>query len=625
MPRRLLPILLGLLLGAPGGRAEPVRAEFGGAASVFQWPLARLNADLPADWTGYEFLVLELRADASQRFELGLFTDQGLLTKRLQLFSNGWTRVAVPLRFFRDPPGDGPDLAATMNQPRPAFWTSLESGGHGPLTAVTALAVFQSDPVGRPTVEIRAVSLAKTDPGDAVLEGKPLVDEFGQSSHANWQGKATTLEDLKRAWSREATAPAPALPDRCPYGGFTGTQAKATGFFHVEQIDGRWWLVCPEGHLFFSTGVNGTGPAASTPVAGREDWFAALPPGAPAVAGAPAPRAATTASFYTWNLQRRFGDDWRTEWAGLTVRRLQAWGFNTVYAGRDPELTAAQPRLPYVIMLRDWRTGPAIMGLPDVDADDFALRMDAAAARLVTAHRDDPWLLGYFIGDEPPWPGRESQLVDLILAGPANGLRRELADWLEAGDTPARRQDFVLRAYAHYLAVVNTALAKYDPNHLNLGIRFGGRPPDEVIRLARVFDVYSQDLGGAEPDPAFLDKCYALTARPILLGAFGFGAPERGLAPGPVQVANQAERGAAYRYYVEHAAAHPVVIGAHWSQWVDDPATGRADGENFNTGLVDVTDRPYAELVTAAQATHARLYDIHTGKTPPVETKARAN
>ena len=27
-------------------------------------------------------------------------------------------------------------------------------------------------------------------------------------------------------------------------------------------------------------------------------------------------------------------------------------------------------------------------------------------------------MLGYFIGNEPPWPGRESQLVDAILAGP---------------------------------------------------------------------------------------------------------------------------------------------------------------------------------------------------------------
>ena len=59
-----------------------------------------------------------------------------------------------------------------------------------------------------------------------------------------------------------------AAPDRCPYGGFLRTSAKATGFFRVEQIDGRWWFVCPDGHLFFSTGVNGVGTAAGTRRAG---------------------------------------------------------------------------------------------------------------------------------------------------------------------------------------------------------------------------------------------------------------------------------------------------------------------------------------------------------------------
>jgi hypothetical protein len=41
------------------------------------------------------------------------------------------------------------------------------------------------------------------------------------------------------------------------------------------------------------------------------------------------------------------------------------------------------------------------------------------------------------------------------------------------------------------------------------------------------------------------------------------------------------------------------------------------DGENYNIGFVDVTDRPYAELVEAAKATHKRLLDVHSGKALP--------
>jgi hypothetical protein len=37
--------------------------------------------------------------------------------------------------------------------------------------------------------------------------------------------------------------------------------------------------------------------------------------------------------------------------------------------------------------------------------------------------KDDPYLIGYFIGNEPPWPGRESQFVDLVLDQNPTGLR----------------------------------------------------------------------------------------------------------------------------------------------------------------------------------------------------------
>jgi hypothetical protein len=66
------------------------------------------------------------------------------------------------------------------------------------------------------------------------------------------------------------------------------------------------------------------------------------------------------------------------------------------------------------------------------------------------------------------------------------------------------------------------------------------------------------------------------------------------------------------------------MIGTHWFQWLDQPATGRNDGENYNIGFVDVTDRPYAELVAAAKTTHARLLEVHGGKAPPFDRTARA-
>ncbi len=85
---------------------------------------------------------------------------------------------------------------------------------------------------------------------DTIFGPVPLVDEFGQWIPADWPGKAKSLDELKTAWSEEDKALLPGNFNISKYGGFSGTKVKATGFFRVEKIDGRWWFVDPEGYLF---------------------------------------------------------------------------------------------------------------------------------------------------------------------------------------------------------------------------------------------------------------------------------------------------------------------------------------------------------------------------------------
>ncbi len=40
------------------------------------------------------------------------------------------------------------------------------------------------------------------------------------------------------------------------YGGWSKLKGKKTGFFHTEEMQGRWWLVSPEGNAFISKGVD---------------------------------------------------------------------------------------------------------------------------------------------------------------------------------------------------------------------------------------------------------------------------------------------------------------------------------------------------------------------------------
>jgi type 1 glutamine amidotransferase len=570
------------------------------------------DPDLPKDWSAHKYLVMELRLFSPQRFDLRVHDASGVRAVRLAPVANRWIRAVVPLSFMTQPAGQGHDLASVHNKARPMIFINL-SGQPGPLTAVKEVGVAMSSPVGKPALEIRSMRLANEDPGDALLEGGPVVDEFGQWIPDSWPGKVRNLDALREAWDVEqkALAAGSDMP-YCKYGGYKGSTAKATGFFRVEKIAGKWWIVDPDGHYFLSIGADSINAGTSTPIIGRESLFAAMPP---ATGG-------RGASFYAWNLDRRYGKDWGPKWVDVTLQRMMAWGFNTVGNWSDTRLGAAG-RVPYVVTTRGWGIENGPMGVADVYAPDFAQRVDRAAADQCASHKDDPFLLGYFLGNEPPWPGRESVAVDAILAGPATPLQAAAKKYLAAGDTPERRKAFLVDTYVKFVETISAAVRKHDPNHQNLGLRFGSSAPPEIVKASKLFDVYSLNSYGYTVNQREVDKVRELIDRPILIGEFHFGTPGRGMTPGLRQTANQEERGVAYRYYVENALADPNLVGAHWFEWVDEPSTGRFDGENYNIGLLDVTDRPYRELVEAAKTTHRQLMDVHAGKTPPATRQAK--
>jgi hypothetical protein len=493
--------------------------------------------------------------------------------------------------------------------PRNSFWIST-GGIYGPLKSVEALGVTMVTPHDKPSLEIRSVRLSKQDPGSDIIDNKPVVNEFGLWIPADWPGKPKNLEELKKEWSAEHAALNRGDFGYCSkFGGFANTKAKATGFFRVEKVDGRWWFVDPDGHLFFSTSSTGMrDEGGDSRLNSRKDFYAALPP----------------VSFHGWNIQRRHGDRPRTKWVDFSVRRMESWGLNTIGNWSDPSLWDSGKKA-YVVNLRGWGMETGYLGMPDVFSDEFPKIVDKAAAEQCAPRRNDPYLLGYFVANEPPWPGRESLVVDIILDRPPSAIQREAKAFLAAGDTPERRKQFVYRAFDRYLEVINAAIRRHDPNHLNLGLRFGGGvPPAEMLRASKAFDVYSLNVYSTAVNPQVLEEIHRVTGRPIIVGEFHFGVPGRGLAPGLVQVKDQAERGVAYQYYVEQAASFPAFIGTSWFQWIDQPSTGRMDGENYNIGLVDITDRPYRELIDALKRTHRRLQGVHSGRIAPFDQKSRA-
>ncbi|HPM87545.1 MAG TPA: hypothetical protein PKX27_06155 [Bacteroidales bacterium] len=609
-----------LLANACKPKDKSLIIKFEGSSFEQKWAISDLNPDFPSDWSGYGFLTFDMNASSTQRFFINLYDKEGMRRLRVLPFQGAWVRASIPLANFQKRNVVGQDMAAIGQKGMPGYGLGF-TGSVGFIKNIDSLGILMENPMGSPVLEVRNMRLTM-NPEDSILSPVPLVDEFGQWIPDEWPGKARNIEDLRAAWNEEDKALQTNRFNVSKYGGFLETKSRASGYFRVEKIDGKWWFIDPEGHYFISAGSTGINPGGSfARTEGREYIYASLVPDE--LIKSQSDKRLGKASFFTWNLYRRFGEDYYQKWMDFTVRRMDDWGLNTIANWSDPGFGRSQ-RKPYVATLSGWGFNPRTMGMPDVYAPEYVTEVDNAAERQCSPLRNDPYLLGYFVGNEPPWPGREMELINVILEGEDTPMKAALQKFLSGGDTPERRRQFVYDTYTIFIKMVNGAIKKYDPNHLNLGLRFGGRPPEDLVMASASvgFDVFSLNIYNYSAESVLLKRIDEMTGLPIIIGEFHFGTAERGLSPGLRQTISQEERGVAYRYYVENAVAHPSLIGTHWFQWWDQPSTGRGDGENYNIGFIDVTDRPYKELVDAARETHSRLLEIHSGKIPPVSRQA---
>jgi hypothetical protein len=122
-----------------------------------------------------------------------------------------------------------------------------------------------------------------------------------------------------------------------------------------------------------------------------------------------------------------------------------------------------------------------------------------------------------------------------------------------------------------------------------------------------------------------LETLHALSGKPLIIGEFYMAARQNRSGNknthGAFPVVNtQRERAKGFRNTIQRLLESPYVIGADWFQYYDEPTHGRFDGENFNFGLVDIHDRPYESITSAAagldlsktkRPTHALLDASH--------------
>lgn len=587
------------------------------------WRLAPGSLTVPVpkaarDWTRHGALTFEFSSSSTITWELRIRNTKGeMFTFRVAPFQDVPVKVSIPSAFFT--------RELMYNRQFAGYWLQ-NIDNHIDMTEVESI-TFWMCPNRDVVLNVGPFTLADDNPSGEVLLEKPVVDAFGQWLPLEWPGKVHSAAELHQAWKREdADLAKPQDFGFCELGGWKARKEQATGFFHTAQAGGRWWLVDPDGHLFFSTGPDSAGFRSSTRVKGREMLFAKLPPGS-----------GDSVDFYRANTIQRYGEtDVIARWKDKTAQRLKAWGFNTVANWADPVLLQ-DPVFPFVTSVSAGGAGRNWLDFPDAYSPEYAAAAERDAVAACARFRNEPKLIGYFIGNEPRFPYHD--LIAAILSDPEGTATQSFvrAFLKEKGDSAASRDLLIETMTRRYFQAVCDAIRKADPNHLILGMRFSRYPlpasqsggkcpgcvqrqalPEAVVRASNVFDVVSFNDYSMEPPLETVTRIYRLLNRPILIGEFHFGSAERGYAPGLVMVKNQTERGMAFQHYLEHYAAVPFVVGAHYFQLNDEPVAGRGDGENYNIGFVNELDIPYAEMVSFAKATHRRLYSVHAGQTRPV-------
>jgi hypothetical protein len=484
----------------------------------------------------------------------------------------------------------------------------------------------------------------------------PFIDTFGQYLHKDWPGKTESAADLaaKRAAEAAELAAQPGPKNWDQYGGWrTGPRLPATGFFRVEKARNKWWLVDPEGRLFFSHGIDCAGFHEETPIAGRETWFQDFPGRRPefeaflsrgyALKGHYEGQTPECFSFADANLSRKYGPDWRTVAPRAAQRRLRSWGLNTIGNWSDPGLCAMR-LTPYTGSIG---SGAARMiegsqgywgQFPDVFDPSFARGLRRSMQDAQGRSAGDPWCIGYFSDNEMSWgddtsialaalksgsnqPAKKAFIADLRAKyGPIAKLNAawgaDCPSWdalLQSRVAPEpekARADltaFYSKAAEEYFRAAREAIRAVAPHQLYLGCRFAWVNALAAAAAAKYCDVVSYNLYQGEVAHF---KFNGGADVPLLVGEFHFGALDRGMFhAGLVEKSAQAARARAYKDYVESALHHPQFVGCHWFQYRDEPVTGRVlDEENYQIGFVDVADTPYAETIAACRAVGYHLY-----------------
>lgn len=409
--------------------------------------------------------------------------------------------------------------------------------------------------------------------------------------------------------------------DTDSFGGFLNLKGAPGKYFHLEQIDGRTMLVTPDGHGFFSLGINHIGDIqGKRPDSVIDDHF----------------------------------DGKLTSYIDDAIKNLRRWNYNTVGYHNPHPIRAKMVSMAdcYLINCANYHPDN-VFQYPDVFDPAFHKHVRDRIANMVNGSKGNNKIIGYYWSDTPQWDikrarwKRGTDWVSTIRRRPGDtaGKQRyveflksrydsdgeqvkarynlDSADWNQIAKAPFDQVDlsrpeileedyaFLGLIAAEFYRVMGEATKAGDPERLIFGERYlvGDHPQVVLDEAVKWIDVLSYQPGGQRFNGSQLDALWERYNKPIMLcdHSVSFRTSEY---PNTMwnQVANGQEAGRLISAYKLEAIRKPYVIGYHRCQYISRLVA--PGSPQLKQGVLQTNAVPYPQFAAELAAGNAKLLDF---------------